>query len=339
MESMQLKVDGSVPPHMTVAGTLPLVSVVIPCYNHARYLPQAIDSALSQTYTNIELVVVDDGSADNTSEVVGRYANVRYLFQANQGVARARNFGLDASKGDFIQFLDADDRLTRESVESHMRCFAAHPEAGFVVGDIEWVGEDDQYIGRANWPVLEANHYEELLKVNHIANTIAVLFRRSVLGAVGGFNGFFSPAEDYEILLRAARAFPSAHHATVVAQYRRHASNTSRHGALMLKATNRVMISERNFVSESPRLKTALRKGDQHWRDFFGAVTVKEIYSHISRGELGAAAAAAGALLRYVRGRLVILPWKYRSRGMAGVRRMLGRFKKGAGVTGKSSVA
>jgi glycosyltransferase involved in cell wall biosynthesis len=316
---------------------LPSVSIVIPCYNQARYLPQAIESALSQTYSKVEIIVVNDGSTDDTAEVAARYPQVRYFAQSNRGVAEARNSGFAVSKGDFIQFLDADDRLAKEAVEAHLRCFAAHPDAGWVVGDIEWIDEEGRCLGRGNAPLLDSNHYEELLKINHVANTIAVLLRRSVLRKVGGFNGFFSPAEDYEMLLRAARAFPSAHHSTVVAQYRRHTTNTSRRGATMLKATNRVFVAERAMVKGSPHLEAALRKGEQNWRDFFGGVTIKEIWAHLRRGDLVNAAKSLAALIWYVRGRVFIIPWRYRHRGMTAARRQLR--KMGSSLSGVPNVA
>jgi glycosyltransferase involved in cell wall biosynthesis len=313
---------------MNIKGQIPLVSIVIPCYNQARYLPAAVESALSQTHPNTEVIIVNDGSKDDTENVAAHYSAVRYLAHENRGVAEARNAGLYASKGEFVQFLDADDRLTATSVESHLHCFKAHPAAGFVVGEIEWIDEEGRCLGKGNSPMIESNHYEELLKKNHIANTIAVLFRRSTLSRVGGFNGFFSPAEDYEILLRAARVFPSAHHSSVVAQYRRHTTNTSRRGVVMLKATNRVIVAERQVVKGNSRLEAALRKGDQHWRDFFGGVTIKEIYSHLWRRDLASAVRAAAALFRYVRGRIFIIPWKYRHRATASARRRLQRFRK-----------
>ena len=195
----------------------PLVSVIIPCYNQAHFLSESVESALSQTYPRSETVVVDDGSRDGTAEVMARYSGIVRVRQDNRGLAEARNAGFRASTGDYVLFLDADDRLTPNAVEAHLSCFAKHPEAGFVVGDIDQITLDGSYVGSPRWPVLEANHYEELLKVNHVANTIAVMFRRSVIERTGGFKLSCSPAEDYELLLNAARLFPSAHHQTVVA--------------------------------------------------------------------------------------------------------------------------
>jgi glycosyltransferase involved in cell wall biosynthesis len=301
----------------------PLVSIIIPCYNQAQFLADSIESALTQTYGRTELVVVDDGSSDNTAELAARYP-VRYIRQPNRGVAEARNCGFNASAGEYVIFLDADDRLTCDSVQAHLHCLAAHPGVGFVVGEIEWIDSKGSYTGTGKSELLKQNHYEELLKVNHVANTIAVMFRRSVLEHVGGFNSFFSPAEDYEILLRAGRTFPSAHHSAVVAQYRRHSTNTSRKGAVMLRATHRVMLAERCLVKGNRRFEAALREGDHYWRDFYGAVTIKEIWTDLRRRDLARAVQAFAALIRYVRGRILVIPWRFRGRAMAEVLRQFG---------------
>src|SRR6476620_2706725 len=144
---------------------MPLVSIVIPCHRQAHFLPQAIESALSQTHRQREVVVVNDGSPDNTAEVAACYPGVRCVRQENRGVAEARNSGFRASRGEYVLFIDADDRLTPNAVEAHLLCFAEHPEAGFVVGDLDQIAGDGSYICSPRWPVLEANFYEELLKV------------------------------------------------------------------------------------------------------------------------------------------------------------------------------
>ena len=295
---------------------MPLASVVIPCYNQAQFLAGAIESVLAQTYREIEIVVVDDGSPDDTREVVSRYPGVRYMRQENQGLAGARNTGFKQSKGEYVVFLDADDHLTPNAIESHLSCFAEHSETGFVVGDIDHMTLNGSYAGSPRWPLLESNQYEELLRVNHVANTIAVMFRRSVIEQLGGFNASCSPAEDYELLLRAARLFPSAHHHTVVAQYRRHPANLSRKGTVMLRAMHRVMEMQLPLLGRNPRLIKAWRKGERYWRDRFGPTTIKQAYAHLRRGELWRAICAAAALLWYVRGRLFVFPWIYRHEGL-----------------------
>jgi glycosyltransferase involved in cell wall biosynthesis len=248
----------------------PLISVIIPCYNQAQFLPEAIQSALGQTHSRIEVVVVDDGSPDNTAEVAASYSAVTCVRQRNRGIAEARNAGFRACHGEYVVFLDADDRLTPNAIEAHLSCFATHPNAGFVVGDIDNIQLDGSHLSSPRWPIPEGNEYEELLKVNHVANTIAVMFRRSVIEQVGGFNRSFAPADDVELLLHAAQLFPSAHHRSTVAQYRRYPNSVSRKGAVMLPVILRVMRLQRDIAKGNSRLLNACREGEANWRDYFG---------------------------------------------------------------------
>lgn len=301
----------------------PLVSVIIPCYNQAQFLPEAIQSALRQTHSRVEVVVVDDGSPDNTAEVAARYSAITCVRQRNLGIAEARNAGFRACHGEYVVFLDADDRLTPNAIEAHLACFATHPSAGFVVGDIDNIKLDGSYLSSPRWPIPEGNEYEELLKVNHVANTIAVMFRRSVIEQVGGFNRSFSPADDVELLLHAAQLFPSSHHRSTVAQYRRYPDSVSRKGAIMLPAILRVMRLQRDMVKGNSRLLNACREGEANWRDYFGKESLKEFFGHIIRGSPGRAAMSLAVLLWYVRGRLFLWPWIFRQRGLNYLRHRL----------------
>src|SRR5215204_1649122 len=119
-----------------------LVSVVIPCYNQAHFLAEAITSALAQTYPHLDIVVVDDGSTDNTGEVAAGYPGVRYVRQANQGLAAARNTGLRHSHGSYLVFLDADDRLLPQAVEVGLRQLQVHPECAFAFGKWRQIAVD-----------------------------------------------------------------------------------------------------------------------------------------------------------------------------------------------------
>ncbi len=300
--------------HLAQQSAAPLVSIIIPCHNQARFLSDAIASVQGQTHSPVELIVVDDGSPDNTAEIARRYEAIRYLRQENRSVPTARNAGFSASTGAYVMFLDADDRLTPNAVQEHLRCFADHPEAGFVVGDIDQIHEDGSYKDSPRWPILRSNFYGELLKVNHVANTIAVMFRRSVLEQLGGFDTSGDGGEDYELLLRSARSFPSAHHSTVVAQYRRYPSSRSQQGVRMLRAMRRIMRSQRTFVRGNAALEAACRKGEAYWRYHYGVTTIKEIIAHLCRGDLLRATKAFSGLLWYVRGRLLLVPWKERRR-------------------------
>jgi len=112
----------------------PLVSVVIPTYNSADFLIQALNSVLNQTYSNYEIIVVDDGSSDNTSQAIEPWrSQIRYIYQDNQGVAAARNRGIDAATGDFIAFLDADDLFLPQKLQQQVAVFEAQPDLGMVI--------------------------------------------------------------------------------------------------------------------------------------------------------------------------------------------------------------
>jgi glycosyltransferase involved in cell wall biosynthesis len=286
------------------------VSVVIPCYRQAHFLHEAIESVLAQT-DPVEIIVVDDGSPDNTAEVAARYPGVRCVRQENRGLGGARNAGFRVSEGEYVLFLDADDRLLPDAVAAHLTCFAEHPEAGFVVGDIDNINADGSYLGSPRWPLLQGNVYEELLKVNHVANTIAVMFRRSVIERVGGFKMSCSPSEDVELLLHAARLFPSAHHRTTVAEYRRYGNTLTRRGTIMLPAILRVMRLQEEVVKGNPRLLRARRQGIAYWRDYFGRPAFEEVFVHLKRGQVLRAARTLALLLWYVRWQALIIPFKY----------------------------
>ncbi len=122
--------------------TKTLVSVVIPCYNQSNFLGEAIESVLAQTYRHFEIIVIDDGSPDNTAEVAVRYPDVRYIRQENQGLSGARNTGFRESQGKYLVFLDADDRLLPGALQAGINCLHIHPECAFVSGHHRYIKAD-----------------------------------------------------------------------------------------------------------------------------------------------------------------------------------------------------
>ena len=112
----------------------PLVSVIIPVYNYDRYLGEAIESVINQTYQHFEVIVVDDGSTDRSSEVARSFAGVQYCYQVHAGIGPARNKGVELAQGDFFAFLDADDRWPLEKLERQLRAFESDPALEMVFG-------------------------------------------------------------------------------------------------------------------------------------------------------------------------------------------------------------
>lgn len=162
----------------------PLVSIVIPTYNYANYLPTAIKSCLQQTYGNLEIIVVDDGSTDNTTAVIEKFReSIRYIHQANQGVSSARNRGLEEARGSFITFLDADDSFTTDSIEMRARILTDNKDADFVISSTlsKHAPDETPYLhDETGQSFFSERLYEDLLCRRISFATCAVLMRTDV---------------------------------------------------------------------------------------------------------------------------------------------------------------
>jgi len=125
------------------------VSVIIPAYNQGLYLKEAIQSVLDQTYPNFDLVIVDDGSTDDTAEVVHRFRDqrIRYIYQENRGLSAARNTGIQHSDGELLTFLDSDDLFFPDKLEVLVAELEQHPEVGFVAGQAVLIDEYGNPLG------------------------------------------------------------------------------------------------------------------------------------------------------------------------------------------------
>lgn len=253
----------------------PLVSVVIVCYNQAHYLAEAIESALAQTYCPCEVLVVDDGSTDSTAEVARAYPQVRYIRQNNRGLAAARNAGIHFSVGEYLAFLDADDKLLEHAVEAGVQGFVDCPNAAFVFGGYKNIFDDGSPAPTPAPERIEREHYWRLLQGNCIGMHAAVLYRRSALEAARGFDEKLRACEDYDLYLRMARQFPVFQHENVVAEYRHHDSNMSKDHAFMLKQVLLVLERERRRIPDQ-RCARARRHGVRVWREYYGSLLLEE---------------------------------------------------------------
>lgn len=197
----------------------PLVSVIISCYNQGRYLADALDSVLQQSHPEIEVLVVDDGSTDQTAAVAQRYGDrVRYIFQENRGLSGARNTGIAQAKGRFFQLLDADDRIERDKIRVQVEHFERRPETGIVYGDMRYFKTENPslldygfYAHAKNRPWVPdlwrapGSVLTKLLSHNLMAVNCP-LIRREVFDQVGPFNEELRAHEDWEYWIRCAAA-------------------------------------------------------------------------------------------------------------------------------------
>jgi GT2 family glycosyltransferase/SAM-dependent methyltransferase len=277
-----------------------LVSVVIPCYRHAHFLPEAIQSVLRQDYPQLEVIVIDDGSPDPTSAVAARYPEVRCVRQENQGLPGARNAGWRVARGQFIVFLDADDFLLPGALRAGSSCLLENPGCGFASGDYHYVNADGSFRNKIPQRYTHDNQYEALLRDNYIGMCAAVMFRRSALEASGGYDVTLPACEDYDLYLRIARLHPVCCHRAVVAAYRQHGTNMSGRASLMLPTVLRVLRRQWPHVRGNPRLKTAYREGRRYWQALYGAALWAETCS--SDPEQARLASVLPILARYAPG-------------------------------------
>ncbi|MBN1611287.1 MAG: glycosyltransferase [Polyangiaceae bacterium] len=190
----------------------PLVSAIIPTYNRAREVTRAIDSALGQTYSNQEILVVDDGSSDGTREYLGeRYADrIRCLPKPNGGVSSARNYGMKHARGELFAFLDSDDRWHPEHVAAQVEFFSAHPDYGMVLTDVQYTDTADAdtwYLSRRDKIPVDGDVLRYVVRYPILTPSSAMIVRK-VYDAVGGFDCSLQTAEDLDFHMRVAARFP-----------------------------------------------------------------------------------------------------------------------------------
>lgn len=272
------------------------VSIVIPCYNAARFIGEAVGSACAQTGADVEVIVVDDGSTDGSARAVARWPQVRIVRQRNAGLASARNAGAKVSRGPLLIFLDADDRLRPSAAAAAVAAFARQPDAALAFGRCELMAEDGTPMPTP-LPRVDGGFYAELLRHNYIWMPGMAAVRRDAFDAIGGFDPRVNPSADYDLYLRLARQWPVVAHGDVVADYRQHASSMSQDPVLMLTCTLAVMKGQRSFVAGDPKLAAAWSRGVRHWRWFYGERIVERFRLALRERRLLTAARHAWSLL------------------------------------------
>ena len=213
----------------------PAVSVVVPCYNAAAFLPSTLRSVQAQQGFDLQIIVVDDGSSDGSPDLVARdFPDVTLVRQANAGVAAARNTGLAHARHDWVAFIDADDLWLPGKLQAQWDLLASHPEAGMAytawkvwtsdapVPDPAWLaallatdGDAQRWQGASGWI------YPELL-VDCVVWTSSVLVRRELLARAGGFDDTLRIGEDWDLWLRLSRLTPILRVPRPLALYRMH---------------------------------------------------------------------------------------------------------------------
>lgn len=252
-----------------------LISVIIPSYNHGRYLSDAIESVYAQSGVNVEVVVVDDGSTDDTAAVAHRYPLVNYVYQSNQGLSAARNTGIDNSRGNYLVFLDADDWLLEDGLSANLHYLVRDPALAFVSGTYQYVLEQTGRIINIIRKV-EDKHYQQLLVCNYIGMHGAVMYRRWAF-ASRRFDTSLKASEDYDLFLRLARKYPVLHHTQMIAAYRIHGSNMSGNIPMMLECTLDVLKRQEPLLQNEDEMEL-FYKGIYYWKRWYCLELYKKLY-------------------------------------------------------------
>jgi len=246
----------------------PVVSIIIPAYNHEEYAEQSVLSAINQSYNNIEIIIIDDGSTDNTARVIEKVVSsysarrsITFMRQENCGVTKTLNTALELAKGEFVQFLASDDaylpdktRISLKALLSHSDRVAAVYSDGYIINDNNdrIIRFSDKYIRP-----LSRDTYKELLLRNWIP-AMGVLYRRSAIECVGRFDERLR-VEDHDLLLRISKTHAIVSIPDSLFLYRWHTSNISQNQSVMNKQLA-LLIAKHQDMDLYWRFKTALRE-------------------------------------------------------------------------------
>lgn len=198
---------------MTTFKNIKKVSVVIPAYNKADFTIRTIESVLNQTYTNIEIIVVDDGSTDDTPRKIIKYNDqVTYIRKENGGACSARNAGIKAASGDYVALIDCDDIYYPEKIQKSVECLASDPEIGFVYNSAYFINEDDEIVSEYKNFGYDASGRitKKLLEYNIICNSTVVI-KKECFKHVGYFDeSIFIPA-DWDMWIRLSEVYKAGY--------------------------------------------------------------------------------------------------------------------------------
>jgi len=217
----------------------PLVSIVAPCYNAEKYLEEAIKSIFAQDYPNFEVIIVDDGSSDNSVAMLRQLQQThdfQLYTQANQGVSAALNHGLRHAKGDYVSTPDLDDVMLPESVRIRVDYLEQHPQVGCVGALIIYMDSDGNTIKQQQREEIRTYDFDKVLSGAVVIGAPVALYRMSAMRSAG----FYAPSlrvQDFQMTLRIARLGYEVHELPVcVTRYRRHPNNLSRKYKVLLQA-------------------------------------------------------------------------------------------------------
>ncbi|RUR83029.1 glycosyltransferase family 2 protein [Chlorogloeopsis fritschii PCC 9212] len=232
---------------------MPKVSVIIPAYNAMTYLPETVESVLRQTFTDFEVLIIDDGSSDNIVQWVSELEDprVKLISQDNQGVSVARNTAIAHAQGEYLAFLDADDLWAPTKLEKQVICLDRHPSVGLVHTWMVFIDREGKSTGRVMTSNAEGDAKKQLLEKNMVACS-SVMVRRCCLQTVGGFEPNLHFAEDWDMWIRISSHYPFAVIKEPLYYYRQVPNSLSKNLQVLEQAF--YFVIEKAFRSVPPEL-------------------------------------------------------------------------------------
>ena len=310
---------------MSSSSNHPLVSIIIPTYNCRRWLGDTIDSALAQTYPNCEVLVVDDGSTDGTGDWLAKQygERIRYFWKENGGLSSARNFGLHHARGEYIQFLDADDLLLPNKTDTHVTYLEAHPEVDVVYCHCLTFSDDPEEA--EEWPrkhlYQSGQAFSSMINGGYILCHMP-LTRRKAIAAIEPFDEErLQSCADWDFWLRLAWSGANFHYldGPPMVRYRVYPDSMSHAHVNHAREALTVLRKVRSYVSDpTERRRLRIRQAESRWRFSLGVASAES--GQRWQGWLQIALALvlhryqAGAKLVY----LLLMPWMgpQRTRGV-----------------------
>ncbi|MEM9907315.1 MAG: glycosyltransferase family A protein [Cyanobacteria bacterium P01_D01_bin.44] len=256
---------------------MPKVSVIIPAYNSMAFLPETLDSVLTQTFADFEVLIVNDGSTDQLVEWASGLSDhrVRLINQANQGCAIARNTGILSSRGAYIAFLDADDIWEPTKLEKQVAILESSPNIGLVNTWISNIDAQGDRVGKLSGSDAEGYVWESVIEDNPIMCGSIPMIRRQCFERVGLFDQSLRSAEDWDMWIRIAEKYEFAVVKGPLVRYRVHAHSKSHN--LQLHLQSRLKVIEKAFQKKVPN--RAIQK-DKVYGHVFLSVAYRALQKH-----------------------------------------------------------
>lgn len=279
------------------------VSVIIPTYNRAHMITQAIDSVLNQAFKDFELIVVDNYSSDNTESVVKSYNDkrIRYFKNQNNGlIGISRNYGIQKSRGEYVSFLDDDDLWLPEKLEKQVGLLDANKELGLVYSDCYVIDSNGNLLKNTYFHSVKpfsGNIFNELLVSNFIPQ-LTVLVRGEALGKVGVFDLKYKIAQDYELWLRIAEYYPIGFIEQPLAKYRIHGRSAYQKN-MVLSYQEEIQIKE-YWLNRNPNLRRELGNKIRRRKTLLYGGMVLTAISNVFRSKNKKSIREFGNLVKYL---------------------------------------